>query len=484
MEKEIYRKIEILDIIASENRWFTTEELAERLKCSEKTVRTDVKIITNTLPEGWEIKAAKGRGIFLYKSDNMSIYTLHSIFKRTTISSQIIQIFFYKQIQTIPDLSDVLFMHPSSVYKIMNSIRENLNNFNLKIEKSPLRIVGCELQIRLFYYDFFFQIYGREEWPFSHCKESDLLSYIDRLEKDSQVNLSLETKSRFIYILAVMLQRIQQGFVLNLNEDVILATLENPMYEKVVSMCNEIQKVYNIDINLSEQVFITIVFLRCPFIYQNRDHRRKEELENFYQKKSLIYHWIHTFIEFLELKIKENLRDDEEFIFALIDYFQQIELMMRLPQKLVFQNNQKQIDMYIQDTYAHLYLSVKEVFKNVEKLYNIHSLDGETIKVLTIQVQASLLRKRRQIKRIYVVTGEGKNWRQYLVAQLEQAFIQKIIVVEPPLGIVNDCTVQEYSIDLVVTDFPLDVQSAPMLLISPIPTQRDWDNLYKYILGR
>ncbi|OUB12021.1 hypothetical protein BK708_29120 [Bacillus thuringiensis serovar yunnanensis] len=483
MEKEIYRKIQILDIIASENRWFTTEELAERLNCSEKTVRTDVKIITHTLPEGWEIKAAKGRGIFLYKSDDMSISTLHSIFKRTTISSQIIQTFFYNQIQTIPDLSDVLFMHPSSVYKIMNGIRENLMNFNLKIEKSPLRIVGCELQVRLFYYDFFLQIYGREEWPFSHCKGSDLLIYVNKLANDSQVNLSSETKNQFIYVLAVMIQRIKQGFALNLNEDVILATMEKPMYEKVVSMCNEIQKVYNIDINLSEQVFITIVFLRCPFIYQNRDHRKKEELENFYQKKSFIHHWIHTFIELLELKIGESLRDDE-FIFALIDYFQQIELMMQLSRKLVFQTNQKQIDVYIQDTYSNLYLSIKEVFKNVEKLYNIHSLSGETIKVLTMQVQASLLRKRRNIKRIYVVTGEGKNWRQYLVAQLEQAFTQKIIVVEPPLGIVNDCTVQEYSIDLVVTDFPLDVQLVPMLLISPIPTQRDWDSLYKYILGR
>ncbi|EOO27161.1 hypothetical protein IIU_05936 [Bacillus cereus VD133] len=484
MEKEIYRKIQILDIIASENRWFTTEELAESLSCSEKTVRTDMKIITNTLPEGWEIKTAKGRGIFLSKSDDMSISTLQSIFKRTTISSQIIQIFFNKQIQTIPELSDMLFMHPSSLYKIMNGIRANLMNFNLTIEKSPLRITGCELQIRLFYYDFFFQIYGRGEWPFSHCEGSDLLIYVNRLENDSQVNLSLETKNRLIYVLAVMLQRIKQGFVLHLNEDVVLAAKENPMHEKVLNMCNEIQKVYNIDINLSEQVFITIVFLRCPFIYQDRDHRKKEELENFYQKKSSIHHWIHTFIELLEEKIRENLQHDDEFIFALIDYFQQIELMMRLSQDLVFQISPKQIDTYVQNTYSNLYLSVTEIFRNIEKLYGIHSLDGEAIRILTLQVQASLLRKRRNIKRIYVVTSEGQNWRQYLVAQLEQSFTQKIIVVEPPLGIVNDCTVQDYSIDLVVTDFPLDVQSVPMLLISPIPTQRDWDNLYKYILGR
>ncbi|QWI72968.1 helix-turn-helix domain-containing protein (plasmid) [Bacillus mycoides] len=484
MEKEIYRKIQILDIIASENRWFTTEELSERLHCSEKTVRTDIKIIANTLPEGWEVRTAKGRGIFLHKSDIMSISTLHSIFKRTTISSQIIQIFFNKQIQTIPELSDILFMHPSSLYKILNGIRENIRKFNLTIERSPLRITGCELQVRLFYYDFFFQIYGREEWPFSHCEGSDLLTYVSRLEDASQIYLSLETKKRFIYVLAVMIQRIQQGFTLNFNENLILAAKENPMYDKVLEMCNEIQTVYNIDINLSEQVFITIVFLRCPFIYPDRDNRKKEELEHFYQKKLSIHHWIHIFIELLEEKIGENLRDDEEFIFALIDYFQQIELMMQLSQYFVLQINPNETDIYIQNTYSNLYQSVKEAFSNIEKCSGNHSLDREIIGILTIQVQASLLRKRRNIKRIYVVTGEGKNWRQYLVAQLEQAFTQKIIVVEPPLGIVNDCTVQDYSIDLVVTDFPLDVQSVPMLLISPIPTQRDWDNLYKYILGR
>ncbi|HDR8072435.1 TPA: helix-turn-helix domain-containing protein [Bacillus cereus] len=483
MEKEIYRQIQILDIIASENRWFTTEELAQQLHCSEKTVRKDVRTIISTIPDEWNIKSVKGRGIFLHKLDNVSTSMLHSLFIEATLSFQIFEKIFYGQTQTLAELADTLYIHPSSLYKILVRVEEELAKSQLEIKKRPLGIKGCEVQIRLFYFNFFFKLYGMKEWPFYHCDIADLLIYTDKINDSCEAHLSPESTQKYIFLLAITLKRIQQGHSIQIDKQLLLTVKKNHMFQIVSQMCNQIQEDFNIVIPISERVFLTLALMKCHFLCPDRENVKERKLKCFYEKKSSIHHYLHNFIELLEAELGETLQDDEELLFAFITYFEKIELLMQMPCNLIFQFHPK-TDMYIQNTYPDTYTSVKKVLKKLEKNYNLYSLSGETIETLTIQVQASLLRKSRTVKRIFVFTEEGNDWRQYLAAKIEQTFPQRLIVVRPPMGEISDRTIQDYSIDFVVTDIPLEIHTVPLLLISTIPTQRDWDTLYKYIIGK
>ncbi|EJR89810.1 BglG family transcription antiterminator [Bacillus cereus] len=483
MEKEIYRQIQLLDIIASENRWFTTGELSRELDCSEKTVRKDVRMIISTLPEEWQIKSVKGRGIFLHKLDNVSTSMLHSLFIETTLSFQVLKNLFYEQVQTLSELADKLYIHPSSLYKVLIRVEEELALFKLEIKKRPLKIKGWEVQIRLFYYNFFFKLYGMKDWPFSYCKLDDLLGYTDEIKDCSDSHLSPESKQKYTFLLAIIIKRIQQGHIVKIDEQLFLTIKENYMFQEVSKMCSKIQRDYGIVIPTSEKIFLTLALTKCHFLCTERESIKKLKLKNFYKKTLDIHNYLHSFIQLLETELDESLQDDQELLFAFITYFEKIELLMKIPNNLVFQFHQK-TDLYIHNTYPATYKGIQKVLEKLEKKYDIYSLSGETIETLTIQVQASLLRKRRTVKRIFVVTGEGNDWRRYLSAQIEQTFPQRLIVVQSPMGVVNDRSIQDYSIDFVVTDIPLEVQNVPVLLISTVPTKRDWDTLYKYIIGQ
>ncbi|WP_100618237.1 BglG family transcription antiterminator [Bacillus cereus] len=483
MEKEIYRQIQILDIIASENRWFTTEELAQQLHCSEKTIRKDVRMLTSTIPDEWNIKSVKGRGIFLQKLDNVSTSMLHSLFIETTLSFKIFNKLFNEQLQTLSELADKLYIHPSSLYKVLIRVEEELAKFQLDIQKRPLRIHGWEMQIRLFYYNFFFNIYGMKDWPFYHCDFDDLLIYTKEIHDSSEAPLSPESKQKYTFLLAITIKRIQQGHIVEIDEHLLLTVKKNYMFQVVSQMCSKIQQDYNITIPTSEQVFLTLALTKCHFLCPDRENVKERKIKSYYEKKLSIHCYLHSFIELLEAELGETLQDDAELLFAFINYFEKIELIMKMPCNLVFQFHQK-TDLYIQNTYPDTYTSIQKVLKKLEKKYSMYSLSGETIETLTIQIQASLLRKRRLVKRIFVVTGEGNDWRQYLAAQIEQKFPQRVIIVRPPLGEVSDLTIQDYSIDFVVTDIPIEAHNVPVLHISTIPTQRDWETLYKYIIGK
>ncbi|MRS11275.1 helix-turn-helix domain-containing protein, partial [Bacillus anthracis] len=55
MEKDIKRQIQILEIITSEEKWFTTIEISKILRCCNKTIMKDISFIKDCLPEDWHI---------------------------------------------------------------------------------------------------------------------------------------------------------------------------------------------------------------------------------------------------------------------------------------------------------------------------------------------------------------------------------------------------------------------------------------------
>ncbi|MGR5984698.1 helix-turn-helix domain-containing protein [Bacillus cytotoxicus] len=63
MEKEIERKINLLNILVQEKKWFTLLELEKRLNSSSKTIRKDIVVINDLLPTGTTIHSKKRKKV-------------------------------------------------------------------------------------------------------------------------------------------------------------------------------------------------------------------------------------------------------------------------------------------------------------------------------------------------------------------------------------------------------------------------------------
>ncbi|WP_242069543.1 helix-turn-helix domain-containing protein [Paenibacillus dendritiformis] len=65
MEKDISRKIKLLKILAEDKKWFVLSELEQKLDCSSKTIRKDISVLNDLLPQNASIYSKKGKGIKL-----------------------------------------------------------------------------------------------------------------------------------------------------------------------------------------------------------------------------------------------------------------------------------------------------------------------------------------------------------------------------------------------------------------------------------
>lgn len=81
MEKDIKRQIQILEIITSEEKWFTTIEISKILRCCNKTIMKDISFIKDFLPEDWHIKIKRERELeFIYPIINIEMKLLSYFF--------------------------------------------------------------------------------------------------------------------------------------------------------------------------------------------------------------------------------------------------------------------------------------------------------------------------------------------------------------------------------------------------------------------
>ncbi|MGQ4672000.1 helix-turn-helix domain-containing protein (plasmid) [Bacillus toyonensis] len=64
----IRRKEEILEFLSQEDRWYHLIEIKNSLNWSNNTLRKDIHILQDFLPNNWEIQMKKGFGVRLKKT--------------------------------------------------------------------------------------------------------------------------------------------------------------------------------------------------------------------------------------------------------------------------------------------------------------------------------------------------------------------------------------------------------------------------------
>ncbi|QGV10678.1 HTH domain-containing protein (plasmid) [Bacillus cereus] len=69
IDLHIRRKEEILEILSQEDRWYHLTELKNTLNWSNNTLRKDIHILQDYLPNSWEIQTKRGYGIRLKKTN-------------------------------------------------------------------------------------------------------------------------------------------------------------------------------------------------------------------------------------------------------------------------------------------------------------------------------------------------------------------------------------------------------------------------------
>lgn len=290
MEKDISRKIDLLNILIEEKRWFTLFELEKNLNCSSKTIRKDISIINDLLPKTIFIHSKKGKGVKLSLPQNQSISEAISNLLKKSLTFLAIQQLLEERSNTVTSLADKLYLPISSTNIVLKRVSKYIKKFGLSLEKKPLRIVGDEFQIILMFSERYLESYPDTEWPFTEYKEEMLIDYINYIEEKLEIVFYSNDKRRMAFIMTILFKRIKQGHKVKFSEWIIKETMESIYYKKIFEGKNVIKVNKNRSLNIEEQVLLVIMVKLSRYVSKDENNLKQEELVLYKEGKAQLIH--------------------------------------------------------------------------------------------------------------------------------------------------------------------------------------------------
>lgn len=473
LEKNLGRYVSILRTLSEQSGWYSCHFLAKKLNCSEKTIRRNIQEMNSQFPANWFIQSVVRKGVQLHKPLHESIYPIYRLFFQNTLTYQFLEAIYYENYQNVAEIAEELFISVPIAYKIINTLSKNLAPLGLSISKKPIRIIGNEENIRLFYYYVFSDISDYKSF-FQEDERKRIISYIQQIEKLLGESFSIHFHYRAIYFIGITVHRIHLKHRMMDTSHEHLVTNQNVLLS-LLYVNEQIEAHENIHLTPAEQHWIIRVFFHhIPLHFGHNSNLRQTMLGT----KSFL-----SLVQKLEREFEVDLQHDQAFLDMTVRNIA-FEHSHDLSQDYLFLQDHHMHE-FILENYFNTYLQVKKnynFFDAHHPMYQVgttRNIMDTVIFIITKKLQ--FLARPQKAKICILVTSRGDVWKNFLKASIENYFGARILIREVSSLIATDASVWQDA-DFVIADFDMTFDKIPNIIIDPIPTQRDFDNIERILV--
>lgn len=486
LEKRERRDLKILSLLYSEERWWSAEELAQKSDCSVGSANKSVSSLSQmaeNFDNAFEIISQKNRGIILLASSNYSISRLEGLYYQETTSYQIIDKIFQGNDLTIEKLMDDLFLSKSTLYRKLKSIDFVFNKNNLQLDKNNLKLIGSEMNIREFFFIFYWSIVRSEKWPFTHVKE-ELFSYrLKELNQETGLTLSSVEFLQMQYRMAInFIQHQKKQFITELPDNVLLDPYRLAFFNNIgEAMIANVPPAYK----KNEFNYLGLIFATYPYMPDTPDEGYLQKIVDWYKETNSMTYAV---TNELLTQVMERYPDN-----SLIKPLKQPKVMFMLfstaSYALLFPNLymqdeltstwRKQLKHFEQQT-PHFYHIIKEIVYGIQQsdpykgrlMHPFYSLYS----ILSIFSQNFDLYAFENTVKIKLICAADPISEVSLSDMLRSRVSHNVIIAKSNM---RDDTKIKY--DLLLSDIKFPQGQGPLANHSYIwdfpPSDRDWNNL-------
>lgn len=464
-----------LNFIKTQHDWIDSSTLANYLNVSTRSIRKYVNEINSTgefilsSKKGYKLNLNNNSQTKIDSSDNISPDNrLNLILKELIVNSNGINMF---------DLSEELFVSPSTIEGDIVKANKFIGSYNLKIKQSRflLKLVGNESAKRKLMSSIIFKETG-----------SDFLSLFDVQKIYQEYNLT-KLKENIIYILKKYNLFINEYAINNilLHLMITIDRIKKNNYIESVEVVSYIDN-NNIDINISRDIsdFLeseyNITLTSAELYYLVFQLTNKTTVLNYHQMdtKSLSNYINEHFVE-LTKKIIKNVYDlyfidlsDDEFIVKFTLHVK--NLISRAKNNQVLRN---QIPQKLKDSYPLIYDISVYICNQIQILENIE-IDEDEISYISLHVGSFFDRQKLLEDKVLcaLITPNYYDLQLKIVRDLEKRFNESIEVIQ----IFSDTHNLDFDnkVDMVITTLPIsDRCPIPFVYVNPYLNRKDYDNI-------
>lgn len=474
----IKRQHNILQHLAHEDRWFSMNELANKLNCSVKTIQRDIVYLQKNLPEKWFIKNNKNNGVRLYKPFNSSIDNINYLYLRHTLLFKTLEILMGTNVGSNSVLAEKLYIQNKKVKKVFKDLELYLNKYQLSLKRRPLRIAGNNIKILLMYHELYLNAYSDEEWPFEDINRDLCIEFLNEVENLKGIKFYKEAIKEISFFIALYLKRKYRGYSVPIKHWQIKKINKLNEYTQFKNLMENIFKKYNFQPSTVDIAIIFTIINRSEYTYKKPDY-----IKSMHSITKPLCPFVQKFIRNLEKNLKVELLNDIKFIQALnktLTYSVKTN-------NYVFNNYTKNhaFITHIKETHSSIFQTISKELIDLKITYDKLNIPlnisiHNTI-LLTMYIATKKMELKRKNPQVILYTKEGEYWKLYLQAFFSLIFKKAIDFLDIKLENLTKSHAEYSNISCVITDTSIECKYIPVVLISSIPTQRNLEEIKQFL---
>lgn len=471
LSKTEQRKLSIVEFLNKSNKYANISDLAEEFNTSERNLRenlNELRELSNII----DVDLHHGRvQINFHKNTGMESLTRHFI--NNNFSFQMLELLFFNNDMSVDDLSEHLFVSQSTLYRYFNKIDSILTSqFNLSFETNPCRIEGDEKEIRNFYNTFFREKYGIFEWPFEDVVPRNLShQLIDDTLKILDLDFDFSFRRHMRFISAIAITRCKQGKTLD-------RTDANTKFEVIDRLEKGLNiDDYSTALNLKiDQHLIYEIF--TPFLNDNVLYT-PDELINYAHSNQMVstsYFKVLSICRNMSKKYNVPIPNQDQLIMGIHSTYY-LGSSEPFSHYLVFDKKQQFLDnvkLEFPTFYSDLQSNVKEFLED----YSMFDNDILNHMIYTFMTHWEdlfvHLRKTKPKYDVFFMSNNDYEHAKMLSSIISDEFHSQLnVFIGYDISEIKDiCPSGKY--DLVVTNFPYEnIYKTPVICVENYPTPKD-----------
>ncbi|KOR76009.1 helix-turn-helix domain-containing protein [Paenibacillus solani] len=481
MEKEFALTQKLLTLLDSEYRWFTLAEIEEQLSVSDKTIRKIIDETQQELPPSITIEISRGKGVILhYEKRNVAFgEVISSMYRQRTFYQLLDLLFLEGGRYGLEELADKLYMSSSSLKKLIIRLNSHeLKQYHLRITYSMPEVKGSEINIRYFYWKLYYDAYEFSGWPFPGMDQAQMLEYITTVESENDIVYFLNAKRSLSFLAAIMMTRVLQGKYADIPRGQYHWE-SSLLHSSITSWVRTLEQRYSIHLPLDETRFLQAMLSLGQYNYYDEAKistmiaMKKSKLMQIQEEEDQI---VNHFL-MLALAAFPAIDMNDRFIWEIGEFFEKLRLENSLPDMIAISTSS--LTEYVQRECRPMYQSVMSCMQEWGKRYPGILYNDYHLTKLTLLIGSSL---RYNSKKAFLLIGGEFSIRHYVAKLIKNEIGDELIINTSIMEGLTDEIIQKHNIDFVISTFPVELNTVPVVIISTIPTKRDLENIRKELM--
>lgn len=479
------RQKEILYLLLSEpDKYSLVQDFADRVNCSEKTIRNDLKIIEDYLDDCSDAHLTRkpGLGVYLNIEEHEKVRLcneLHTVKEEPKYQSdeeRILQIAYdllmNVQPVTAKEFADQYFLNRSTIKKDLNKIEKWLRRFSLALvskQRIGLIIEGTEKNKRKALTRILDLINNPSitnqfiKKQFLYHEIEFIASELKVLQKRHSLYFTDDTLESLLLHTLMMIRRTKLKQSISISKREITVLQKKKEYKWTYEFLKRLEKFFVIHFSEEEVVYLTLHILGGKVRYPKND--ASWDLDIINEENSVLFKIIcHLIYRVSELNALDFDKDQILKNGLKIHLYTTLNrINYDLPVSNPMLNDIKKM-------YPHMFDIVIDVLGEINQLFDLF-IPEEEAAYLTLHFQASIERldsNRQKQKNVIIVCHMGIGMSQLLRTRIERKFHQIYVMDCISKDDLDDYLTKHQDVELVISTTSISGVKIPHLIVSPL----------------